>query len=54
MKKTTKTISDWLDWLEEIEDMEVRKNVSPKVEKLKKQINDLWIHDLVVEEGKSL
>ena len=50
VEETTETISDWLNWLESVEDVKVRKRVSPRVEKLKKQIADLWSSDFVVEE----
>ena len=42
-----------MNWLETVEDAEVKRRVSPQVEKLKKQISDLWKSDFEVEEGKS-
>ena len=42
-----------MNWLESVEDVKVRKRVSPRVEQLKKQIDDLWSSVLIVEEGKS-
>ena len=46
-------VVDWADWLESVEDEEIRKKSTPAVEKLKKQIAELWGEKLVVEKGKS-
>ena len=46
-------VVDWADWLESVEDAEIRKKSTPAVEKLKKQIAELWGEKLVVEKGKS-
>ena len=39
--------------MEDIEDQEVRKEVSPEVKNLQKQIDELWMNNLIVEKGKS-
>ena len=44
---------DWADWLESVKDAEIRKRSTPAVEKLKKQIAELWGEKLSVEKGKS-
>ena len=46
-------VVDWAKWLESVEDAEIRKKSTPAVEKLKKQIAELWGEKLVVEKGKS-
>ena len=52
IEPNVETVVDWLNWLENVED-EVRKEVDPAVEKLKKEIGELWKKRLIVEEGKS-
>ena len=46
-------VVNWADWLESVEDEEIREKSTPAVEKLKKQIAELWGEKLVVEKGKS-
>ena len=46
-------VVDWAKWLESVEDAEIRKRSTPAVEKLKKQIAELWGEKLTVEKGKS-
>ena len=41
IEENVETISDWLNWLENVEDEVVRRKVDPKVERLKKQIENL-------------
>ena len=42
IEENVETFSDWLNWLENVEDESVRRKVDPKVERLKKQIENLW------------
>ena len=42
IEENVETFSDWLNWLENVEDEVVRRKVDPKVERLKKQIENLW------------
>ena len=53
IKENIMHVVDWADWLESVEDAEIRKRSTPAVEKLKKQIAELWEEKLVVEKGKS-
>ena len=53
IKENVNNVVDWADWLESVEDAEIRKKSTPAVEKLKKQIAELWGEKLVVEKGKS-
>ena len=53
IKENIMHVVDWADWLESVEDEEIRKRSTPAVEKLKKQIAELWEEKLVVEKGKS-
>ena len=53
IKENVKNVVDWADWLESVKDAEIRKRSTPAVEKLKKQIAELWGEKLVVEKGKS-
>ena len=53
IKENVMHVVDWADWLESVEDAEIRKKSTPAVEKLKKQIAELWGEKLVVEKGKS-
>ena len=53
IKENIMHVVDWADWLESVEDEEIRKRSTPAVEKLKKQIAELWGEKLVVEKGKS-
>ena len=53
IEKNVETVVDWLNWLENMEDESLKKEVDPAVEKLKKEIGELWKKQLVVEEGKS-
>ena len=53
IKENIMHVVDWADWLESVEDEEIRKKSTPAVEKLKKQIAELWGEKLVVEKGKS-
>ena len=53
IKENVNNVVDWADWLESVEDAEIRKKSTPAVEKLKKQIAELWEEKLVVEKGKS-
>ena len=46
-------VVDWAKWLESVEDAEIRKKSTPAVEKLKKEIAELWGEKLTVEKGKS-
>ena len=51
--ENVENVVDWAKWLESVEDAEIRKKSTPKVEKLKKQIAELWGEKLTVEKGKS-
>ena len=53
IKENVMHVVNWADWLESVEDEEIRKKSTPAVEKLKKQIAELWGEKLVVEKGKS-
>ena len=53
IKENINNVVDWADWLESVEDAEIRKKSTPAVEKLKKQIAELWGEKLTVEKGKS-
>ena len=53
VKKNVETVVDWLNWLENVEDESLKKEVDPAVEKLKKEIGELWKKQLIVEKGKS-
>ena len=51
--ENVENVVDWAKWLESVEDAEIRKKSTPAVEKLKKQIAELWGEKLTVEKGKS-
>ena len=51
--ENVENVVDWAKWLESVEDAEIRKKSTPAVEKLKKQIAELWGKKLTVEKGKS-
>ena len=53
IKENINNVVDWADWLESVRDGEIRKRSTPAVEKLKKQIAELWGEKLTVEKGKS-
>ena len=53
IKENVNNVVDWADWLESVKDAEIRKRSTPAVEKLKKQIAELWGEKLTVEKGKS-
>ena len=53
IEKNVNTVVDWTDWLESVKDVDLRRKSNPAVEKLKKQIDELWKQRLIVEEGKS-
>ena len=53
IEQNVETVVDWLNWLENVEDESLKKKVDPAVEKLKKEIEELWKKQLIVEEGKS-
>ena len=53
IEENVENVVDWAKWLESVEDAEIRKKSTPAVEKLKKQIAELWGEKLVVEKGKS-
>ena len=53
IRENINNVVDWAKWLESVEDAEIRKKSTPAVEKLKKQIAELWGEKLVVEKGKS-
>ena len=53
IKENINNIVDWVSWLENVKDDEIRKRSTPAVEKLKKQIAELWGEKLTVEKGKS-
>ena len=53
IKENINNVVDWADWLESVKDAEIRKRSTPAVEKLKKQIAELWGEKLTVEKGKS-
>ena len=42
IEKNVETFSDWLNWLENVKDESVKKKINPKVERLRKQIDNLW------------
>ena len=53
IRENINNVVDWADWLESVRDGEIRKRSTPAVEKLKKQIAELWGEKLTVEKGKS-
>ena len=53
IRENINNVVDWVDWLESVKDAEIRKRSTPAVEKLKKQIAELWGEKLTVEKGKS-
>ena len=53
IKENVNKVVDWADWLESVKDAEIRKRSTPEVEKLEKQIAELWGEKLTVEKGKS-
>ena len=53
IEENVENVVDWAKWLESVEDAEIRKRSTPAVEKLKKQIAELWGEKLTVEKGKS-
>ena len=53
IRENINNVVDWADWLESVKDAEIRKRSTPEVEKLKKQIAELWGEKLTVEKGKS-
>ena len=53
IKENINNVVDWADWLESVKDAEIRKRSTPAVEKLKKQIAELWGEKLTLEKGKS-
>ena len=53
IEENVENVVDWAKWLESVEDAEIRKKSTPAVEKLKKEIAELWGEKLVVEKGKS-
>ena len=53
IKENINNVVDWADWLESVRDGEIRKRSTPAVEKLKKQIAELWGEKRTVEKGKS-
>ena len=42
IEENVETFSDWLNWLENVKDESVKKKINPKVERLRKQIDNLW------------
>ena len=40
--ENVENVVDWAKWLESVEDAEIREKSTPAVEKLKKQIAELW------------
>ena len=42
IEENVETFSDWLNWLENVKDESVRRKVDSKVERLRKQIDNLW------------
>ena len=53
IKENTETVSDWMNWLESVDDADIQRQANPAVERLKKQIAELWEQRLIVKEGKS-
>ena len=53
IKENVNKVVDWAKWLESVKDSEIRKRSTPAVEKLKKEIAELWGEKLIVEKGKS-
>ena len=53
IKQNVETVVDWTNWLESVDDVDIRRRANAAVEKLKKQIAELWKEDFVVKEGKS-
>ena len=53
IRENVNNVVDWAGWLESVKDAQIRKRSTPEVEKLKKQIAELWGEKLVVEKGKS-
>ena len=53
IEQNVDNVVDWANWLESVDDVDVRRRSNPAVEKLKKQIAELWGKRLIVEKGKS-
>ena len=53
IEQNVNTVVDWTNWLESVDDVDVRRRANPAVERLKKQIVELWEQRLIVEKGKS-
>ena len=53
IEQNVDNVVDWSNWLESVNDVDVRRRSNPAVEKLKKQIAELWGKRLIVEKGKS-
>ena len=53
IKQNVRSVADWANWLESVDDVDVRRRSNPAVERLKKQIAELWEQRLIVEKGKS-
>ena len=53
IEQNVNTVVDWTNWLENVDDVDVRRRLNPAVERLKKQIAELWKQRLIVEKGKS-
>ena len=53
IEQNVDNVVDWANWLESVDDVDVRRRSNPAVEKLKKQIAELWKKRLIVEKGKS-
>ena len=54
IKENIMHVVDWADWLESVEDAEIRKKSTPAVEKLKKQIAELWEKNLLWKKANPL
>ena len=53
IKENVETVVDWTNWLENVDDVDVRRRTNPAIERLKKQIAQLWEKEFFVEERES-
>ena len=51
--RVIKENTNWVNWLETVDDADIRRQLNPAVERLKKQIKELWEQRLIVKKGKS-
>ena len=54
IEENVENVVDWAKWLESVKDAEIRKKSTPAVEKLKKQIAELWEKNLLWKKANPL